>query len=62
MNVDLTAAEWDSYLNYGGSGDGGGGDINVGSVGDRTSVGLEGWCCHGDNGTVDQKGSVSGPV
>jgi hypothetical protein len=57
MNADLMAAEWDSYLNYCG-----GGDTNVGSAGDRTSVGLEGWCCHGDNGTVDLKGNVSGPV
>jgi hypothetical protein len=56
MTGGLMIAEWDSYLNYGG------GDINVGSVGDKTSEEVEGWCCHGDNGTVDQKGSVSGLV
>ena len=50
-------AEWDSYLNYGGDG-----GINVGSVGDKTSGGLEGLCCHGDNGIVDLKGNVSGLV
>lgn len=58
MTGEIMTAEWDSYLNL----NYGGGDTNVGSVGDKTSVGLEGWCCHGDNGTVDLRGSVSGPV
>jgi hypothetical protein len=57
MTGKLMTAEWDSYLNYGGDG-----GINVGSVGDKTSGGLEGLCCHGDNGIVDLKGNVSGLV
>jgi hypothetical protein len=53
----MTAAQ-DSYLNGGG----GDGDANVGSVGDRTSEGLEDLCCHGGNDIADLKGSVSGLV
>lgn len=59
MTGELMTAEQDSYLNYGGGDDG---DVNVGSVGDRTSEGLEGLCSHDDNGIVDLKGSVSGLV
>ena len=59
MTDEVMIVERDSYLSGGGGGDGG---VNVGSVGDRTSEGLEDSCYRGGNGIVVLMGSVSGLV
>ena len=65
MTDEVMTVEQDNYLNDDG-GDGGDGDsvgdVNVGSVGDRTSEGLEDLYYQTGNGTVGLMESVSGLV